>query len=93
MKAQYYKITPKYEDWLGKRFFKWDIENDMIIQVCFTTGEKRAGRASTPGINTISKSTFASNYMVAGYIQPSTKSKFDKEAEKCYDYLIGQKKN
>ena len=91
MKAQYYRITSKYQDWLGKRIFKWDVENDLIIQVCFATGEQRKGRQSSPGITVISKQTFSGNYMMSGYIEPTTKRTFDNEAEKCYNFLIGLK--
>lgn len=91
MKAQYYRIADTKQAWLGKRFFKWDVEHDMIVQVCFTTGEKRKGRQSAPGITAISKSTFASNYMMSGYVVPTTKKRFDNEAEKCYQFLINPK--
>lgn len=89
-KTQYFEVVKDRQQYLGKRFFKWEWSSNHIVQVCLEYGEPKRGRGANVGIYLIHTSTFASNYFAAGYLKPSTKARFEKEANKVCALLIGK---
>lgn len=88
MTTLYFKVKKDKNKYLGNRFFKWTGGEDKIVQVCVIPGEiTKKGRGHTIGAYYISKQTFASNYFVMDYIEPTTKKQFEKEFNKVVEFL------
>jgi hypothetical protein len=85
---QYYKIDSPRRDYLGKRFFKVDMNAWECIQVCVTTGDTKKGRGHTFGVYLISRLTFFSNYLAMGYAVPCSEKEYTKNLKDVLSMLI-----
>jgi len=83
----YYKINPERQKYLGVRFFKWNVKNKEVVQVCVTCGDMKRGKGSNFGIYTIGQATFFSNYLAMGYAIPCKQSVYEDEFKKVLQFL------
>jgi len=66
-------------EWLGSRFFKYDMQNRDVLQVCFGSGEPRRGKGNNIGIYYIHNTTFLTNYFGPGYIEPIEQAQYEEK--------------
>jgi len=73
---------------LGEKYFCMSTDTDTILQVCTNPGvELRRGRTNAVGIYTITRMTFASNYLAMGYCEVITKNEYRKVFNKTIESL------
>jgi len=84
----YYKVTPKKEHFCGTRFFKFDLDSESVLQVCFKPSfEIRRGKSNNLGAYVISRMTFLSNWFAMNYVEPITKKEFDEKYNEIFKLL------
>ena len=86
-KDQYLKIRPERRDYLGERYFRFNFDNDKVVQVCASTGDTKRGKSNTIGIYAIAKLTFYSNYLSLNYVEVCSKKDFEKKFEEAVNFL------
>jgi hypothetical protein len=86
-KDQYFKIVSNKREWLGVRYFRFNMNSDKTIQVCTSVGETKKGKSNTFGVYLISRLTFMTNYYSMGYVEVITKREFDKQFKNVIDML------
>lgn len=75
--TQYFKVKPEREEYLGKRYFRFNFADEKTIQVCISCGDVKKGKSNTFGVYLITKMTFLSNYFATGYILPCAKEEYE----------------
>lgn len=86
--VQYFRTSASREQYIGKRYFRYDYQNEICVQVCCAMGEiQRRGKANILGVYLINKVTFFSNYLGPGYVQVCTQKEFEKNFEEIVNVL------
>ena len=76
---QYFAIAKERQEYLGVRFFRWDmIANKVTTVVIGPAPCARRGRSDNFGIYHISTATFFANYLAMKYAVPCSKHLFEK---------------
>lgn len=79
--TQYFKVVSTREQYLGKRFFRYNYQSEICTQIGVSFGDIKKGKSNNFGIYLISKLTFFGNYLGPGYLQVITKKEWDKQFE------------
>lgn len=87
MSWQYFKVKADRVEYLGERYFKFDVQSEKVVQVCMSVGDVKKGKSNTFGTYLIHRMTFLTNYMAMGYVEAITKKQYDKMFNRCYDFL------
>jgi hypothetical protein len=84
----YYKVTERKEQFAGQRYFKFDMDSESVLQVCYKPSfEVRRGKSNNIGAYVISRMTFLSNWFAMNYVEPITKAQFDKKYNEMFKML------
>lgn len=79
---EYYKITKDRQHYIGIRYFKFNWNEEQVVQVIVFPGEEKRGKGPNFGICLISKLNFMANYLGSQKVVPATlkeyKTNFDK---------------
>lgn len=78
---QYFRVVSTREQYLGRRYFRYDYQSEICTQIGVSFGDIKRGKSNNFGIYLISKMTFFGNYLGPGYIQVIKKSEWDKQFE------------
>lgn len=84
---QYFKVREQRHEYLGERYFKLNMYDEKVVQVCLTVGDIKKGKSNTFGVYLISKLTLVSNYMAQNYIEPCSKKEYEKQFKKVVGML------
>lgn len=79
MKYRYYRVKQKRTAYRGSRFFRYDPDQDHVLQICVYPGKVKKGRAHTWGVYLISRTSFLTNYKGMDYLEKIPKSEFKKQ--------------
>jgi len=85
---QYFKVIDSRQDYLGERYFRFNIHSEKIVQICKGVGEIKKGKSNTFGIYLVHRMTFMANYLSMGYLEPITKARYNKEFKQTILMLI-----
>ena len=91
MNYLYYKVIKSRTEHKGVRLFRTTGMFDEVTEVCMSTGEAKRGHGNYVGVFTISRQSFLSNYLAMGYLQPCTKSVYEKAFNLIFNYLRSSK--
>lgn len=83
----YYRIVDNRQEYKGKRYFRVDLHNKTVAQVCVNPGAEGRGRGNTFGIYLIAKASFFSNYLGMEYVTPCSKAQYTKAFWMVVKYL------
>lgn len=86
--TSYFKVVPERQHYIGEKYFALSTDSDSVLQVCVQPGpDVRRGRTNAIGIYTITRNSFAVNYMAMGYVAPITKQQYEKHFTSMMDAL------
>lgn len=79
IKYHYFKTKKERHEYLGVRYFRINYNDEGALQICFSAGDVKKGKANNFGVYYISKVTFFQNYLAMAYVEPIQKNEFDKK--------------
>lgn len=87
MENQFYQVVGSRRDYKGERYFKFNPAADSVVQVCFSTGDDKKGRANTVGVYLIHRLTFLTNYFAHNYVELITEKQYIKKLNQVIEKL------
>jgi hypothetical protein len=85
---QYVKVAKERRDYLGEKYFRFNFNEDTVVQVCMNPGSiTRRGKSNIIGVYVISKMTLLANYLGMSYVEQCTKEEFDQKFDEVINFL------
>lgn len=84
---QFFRVKADRQEYLGERYFRYNVISEKVIQVCLGVGQIKKGKSNNIGIYMIHKMSFVSNYLSMNYVEIIPKKTYDKMFSKASDML------
>lgn len=85
---QYYRVQKSRREYKGERYFRYHPNHEQVTQVCVYPGEVKKGRGNLTGVYLMDRGGFVMNWMAPPYLEPITKSTYDKNFNKVISFLL-----